>query len=363
MARKKKTRKESLSFSTSITPRSLKEELDPSPIVRSLRAKNSQLEKEITKLKLEFGDFSEFFDELVEATTAIDPINLVYKKSKKKKIVESPVTAVASFGDWHIGEVTEPDQIECFNEFNWKIANRRVAHYCDKFLGWVEIHRSSYQIDELVILVLGDMVSGDIHEELRRHNEFATPVQCCNAGHLLSESIASMAPYFSKIRVEFIVADNHGRLTQKFQYKGGGYNSFNYIVGWIARERLANLPNVEFNLYPHLKAIVGVQNQKYLCSHGSNIRGWAGFPWYGADRITSKEAKSRMFTDKQFHRMVIGHFHVPLNTQYYLVNGSLSGTSEFDQGAGRHCKPCQTAWMVHPKHAEFDWTCFWLDNV
>ena len=37
-----------------------------------------------------------------------------------------------------------------------------------------------------------------------------------------------------------------------------------------------------------------------------------------------------------------------------IVNGSLSGTSEFDHSCGRHASPCQVAYLMHGKHGLFN---------
>ena len=104
----------------------------------------------------------------------------------------------------------------------------------------------------MVIICLGDFISGDIHEELTRTNEFPTPVQCVEAGYLVAEAVAQIATVFPSVRVEFVTLDNHSRLTRKYQYKQGGMNSFNYLVGAIAQMRLELLENVHLT-YMQLK--------------------------------------------------------------------------------------------------------------
>jgi hypothetical protein len=89
--------------------------------------------------------------------------------------------------------------------------------------------------------------------------------------------------------------------------------------------------------------------------HGHNIKGWAGIPWYGTDRHIAREAKARrQRPTKNFDKLILGHFHAPLWTPDYIVNGSLSGTSELDHGQGRDAAPCQVAFLVHPKHGEMN---------
>jgi hypothetical protein len=345
----------------------LKQGVDPSPIVRKLKTENRGLRKRIDDLKLQLGYKEDFLEEVKVAISNINTIVPAKPKSppKKKKTskaqIGSPLSSVLMLSDWHVGEVVEADEIEGFNEFNWAITQRRVSYLIKKYKEWTKLWEALGTLNEIVVIVNGDMVSGDIHEELKVTNEFPVPVQCVRSGYLLADAIHKLSQEFENIRVEYVVPGNHDRLTRKPQFKKGGYNSYSYIVGKIAEERCRLLGNVEFNVYPMIKKLIDIGNTKYLVEHGNNIRGWSGFPWYGAERQVSREAQARMhMMDKQFHKIVIGHFHVPMNAARFLVNGSLSGTNEFDHGCGRHCDPCQTAWLVHPRYGEMNWTAFWV---
>ena len=332
------------------------EDSNPSPMVRKLEKDNQLLRHRVEEMKLEMGEDEAQFDQIKRELKAITPLSpVVHLPTPKNVKVSSPLSAVLVIGDWHIGEVVEADEIENFNEFNWGIAQKRAYYLQKQFVNWVNVQRTATVVDELVVLAIGDMISGDIHQELQVTNEFPAPVQSVRSGILVAKTIAEMAPHFEKVRVEYITLDNHCRLTTKPQWKEGGYNSYNYIVGFIARERLASVPNVEFNMYPSVKALVTIQGWKYLCQHGHSIKGWAGIPWYGTDRHIAREAKARRSKPtKNFDKMIMGHFHAPLWTVDYIINGSMSGTSELDHGQGRHAEPAQVAFLVHPKHGEMN---------
>jgi hypothetical protein len=91
--------------------------------------------------------------------------------------------------------------------------------------------------------------------------------------------------------------------------------------------------------------------------HGHQIRGWAGKPYYGFDRRAAMEAIKRMgVPEKAFTKMVLGHFHHGFNADVWMLGGSFSGTDAYDHSCGRFGRPHQTAWFVHDKHGEFDWT-------
>jgi DNA repair exonuclease SbcCD nuclease subunit len=64
-----------------------------------------------------------------------------------------------------------------------------------------------------------------------------------------------------------------------------------------------------------------------------------------------------------FHKYIFGHYHTPFNHPLYSCCGSVSGTDAYDHKSGRYSDPSQSAWMVHPKHGEFDRTDFNLKYI
>ena len=120
---------------------------------------------------------------------------------------------------------------------------------------------------------------------------------------------------------------------------------------------LNDVKNIEFNIELAHQSVVNIEGTVYLCEHGNTIKGWAGTPWYGLDRKVGMEAR-RIMVKSGFDKIIIQHFHTPLNTQYYMVGGSLSGTSEYDHTCGRYSIPCQCAWLLSSKFGEFNWCSF-----
>lgn len=337
----------------------LKNRADPNIDIQALRAENKKLRNALRRQQVEYGDLVNYFNELriavEDAGLVHEPLESLYAPEGTKP--GKPIIAVAHFTDWHMGAVQEPEEIEDMGEFNPQILEHRILkQYVPRFLEWVHLHRNSYQIDELVILDTGDNISGGIHEELRATDAFPPPVQAVKAAELKSRAIALLAQHFDTVTVHFLVADNHSRLTRKPQCKQEGMNSHNYTVGYITKVLTQNVDGLKFNLYPMNRKVVDVNKRKYLLMHGHDARGWAGFPWYGIERMVGKEAEKRMWSpdDYKFHRVVMGHWHTPLCSPTYWVGGSLQGTDAYDHKCGRKGTPSQSAWMVHPQHGEFD---------
>jgi hypothetical protein len=342
----------------------IKKKIDPDEEIVDLRDQVKALNKRLKEYKKEHGSLKTFFRNVGEFIVSIDPSPMEYSPPEKKATVTNPVTAVFQISDNHMGMVQDADEVEGFNSYNPEICVNRSMFFMKQGVEWVDLHRSNYTVNEARVICTGDNISGDIHRELSITNAFPTPVQVVRSGILIADQICYLAPHFSEIIVEFICEDNHGRLTKKPQSKQAGYNTLNYLVGFIARERLAQIENVTFNLYPMLQKVIDVQDRRYLVTHGHSIRSWAGHPWYGWDRKLGREAVKRMKAQlHMFDAIIAGHFHTPLVTPGWMLGGSVSGTDAYDHKNARYSPPSQAAWLVHKKWHEFDRTDFDLTGA
>lgn len=327
----------------------------------ALKEEVQRLKKQLEKRNVSVGSDELFVERLEESISNVAPsIKFITEKWRGDGSFRKnhEATEVLHISDWHIGEV---DNIGGFNRFNYSIACERVKTLTNKVLSWTKMHRSMYKVDELVVIATGDMISGEIHDELRRTNEFPAPEQCVKAAMLISKMVNELSSSFKKVRVEYIVADNHSRTTKKIEF-APGTNSYNYIVGTMAKILLRDNSTVEFNVYPEIQHVVKVEGLQYLITHGNSIRGgFAGIPYYGMNRKLGAEALIRMNMDEDchFNRIVMGHYHTPFLNNGVEMTGCLSSTTAFDHAAGRHSPACQTAWLVSNKF-EMDYSIFWL---
>jgi hypothetical protein len=328
-----------------------------SPETARLKKQIKLLEGERKKLVEQLVNRQEFAEECAASVSALDPYPKFHHPRGAK--LTTPIVPVLMLGDWHIGERISSAETEAFGIYDWDIAQERALYITDSFLKYVDVQRSIYNISECRVFGLGDWVSGDIHEELKNTNEFPLPEQAVKAGTLLGECVARIASSFKGVIVDAVGADNHGRLQKKPQAKQKSSNSMSYIVHEVARQATRKCNNVEWNLAVGVKLLAIVNEWRFLLEHGDSIRGNMGIPFYGYARLIGKEAVRRMNTDKGFDFLCTGHFHTPnIIENRSLINGSLSGTSEYDHTAGRHAKPSQVAFFVHPQHGIFNWTAF-----
>jgi len=345
----------------------LKSQYDPAEEVKHLRGEIAKLERDHEAYTKEHGRLSILFDDLRRSIEELDPPEIDYKPPKRSTVT-SPVVHVSHMTDWHLGAIQNPEEVEGFREFNPEVLELEMVNCELSQLQWCELHRKNYTINERRNIVTGDLISGGIHDELLWTNAYPEPVQAVRAGELLAKLVAMQSPHYQKVIVDFITEDNHARLTKKPQATEAGLNTWNYVIGFYAKERLKSFGNVEFNIYPQLQKVIKVANRQYLITHGHHVRGWAGFPYYGIERKAGREAMRRMrrVVESQydvekaigslFHKIIMGHWHAPLAHPWYWIGGSASGTTAYDHKEGREAQPIQCAWMVHPKWGEFDRT-------
>ena len=324
------------------------------------KTKAKSLESNIKDLLKERGKYKSLVDDLKTAIIASEPYPHVPVLVRPTS--SSPVSAVLKLSDWQIGEVIQAAETEGFGEFNFAIAERRVFDLIKSFLGWVDMHRKAgHNIQTLHIFSEADLVSGNIHYELEVTNEFPVTVASVKAGMLLAETVSQLSAHFEKTVVWEMSADNHGRLTRKSQAKQGALNNYSYVAHVVCNEVLKQHDSVEVHMGEGTKLLAEVSGKKFLISHGHHIMGQMGIPYYGMERDRAREAVKRQNTDKSFDYISIGHWHVPaIISGNILVNGSLTGTTEFDHMSGRHALPSQVSFMVHPTHGLFNWTAWRL---
>ena len=328
--------------------------------VQELRAQLAEKDRILDNYKKDHGKLEVLFGSLLSSVSAMDAQPIFYNPQKESSSYE--IEAVFQNTDWHIGEVQDADEIEGINAFNLDIATSRVDDLIRRENRIIEQFRPSYIIKNGVVICTGDMISGDLRNESTRTNEFDVPIQVVKSAELFAGGVMGLAQNMDYLRVEYITADNHSRLTHKPESKNQGTNSFNYLVAIIAEKLLSRQNNIDFRIHIEPQKVINVLGRQYLTMHGHQIKGWAGIPFYGMERKTSKESQGRLsmsmddpsrIEDLGFHKIVGGHLHTPITTDYYWFGGSLSGTNAYDRDNGRYSLSSQPMWFVDPKYGEF----------
>ena len=344
-------------------------QVEPTPRVKALTAENAELRTRIEGLKQETGQAEVILAAVLDAAQRIAPLPTTYQPPRKSTRVTHPCEAVLVLTDWHVGKTVDAAEVLGENSFDFARLRERLLGddgLVTRKVQTVDLERSNIRIDTLRVFCLGDMVNGNLREEDNATNEFSEAEQPIRSGALLAECLAALAPCFERVIVDYVVPDNHSRLTKKISHKQP-WNSWNYIVAKYAEAMTERLGNVEWRIHPGEVAEVEVCGMRYLLRHGHDMTkgtgGFGGLPFYGFERAAGLEARKRMRIPEKvvFDRLIFGHFHTYGQGPDWRVCPSPSGTDNFDHSQGRYARPAQVGWLVHPKRGEMNLNLYELD--
>lgn len=307
-----------------------------------LEEKNKDLEKQrkdLLKSSINEDNIIDLYKREILPIQIPTPLTLTIEDPKKDK---NTAEAMLLLSDWHCSEKVIPEEVNFANEFNLEILSKRVdrvfnyfIYYCDKF-----------NIRKATLLFLGDLIAGEIHQELIRTNEISSVDTIFFLQELITRKLLEIEKYFDSIDCHFLVG-NHGRLTMKPEYKTASKLNWEYVLAKQLKICFDYLQKgnkkININVSPSLFKIVTIAQRKFLVTHGNIMvgggsGGFAGLPLYS---LAANSAK--MFgvlhqigvnKNETMDDICIGHLHSTGKLGIFtggslFVNGSLVGTDEF----------------------------------
>ena len=131
---------------------------------------------------------------LVEAAGTPKPPKWLTPKQPKKN---RHATTVAMLSDCHFDEVVRPVEIGNANAFNREIAEIRLRTWAEKVVELNRDHLSGVTIDGLVVMLGGDIFSGNLHD-LAETNADTLPGSLLHWSEQVCAAITMLADYFGK---------------------------------------------------------------------------------------------------------------------------------------------------------------------
>ncbi len=315
-----------------------------------VRQENAELRRYVKRDRQ--GDISEarVIDALLAAIPAASPR---YKPPAAKRSKREPHSMAVLFSDVHASEVVRAEETLGINAYDWDIMLKRMARMQNSILAHQE-HLAA-PVDELNVWILGDQLSGDIHDELARTNDRPTAQAAVDFGYETARWLEEFVPHFKRINVVG-VPGNHPRFTVKPANKQA-HNNADWICYQVTQALLREHPSFTWHFPRAAYATTMVAKRWHvLLLHGDGIRTtMPGVPWGGVvRRITSLEQQFNK-AKKPIDYFCLGHFHAAnaldgIGSKVFM-NGSLKGVDEFSLkqfGSGHH--PSQLLLTFHEKH-------------
>lgn len=276
----------------------------------------------------------------------------------KKRPSGLPGVPMALLSDLHWGEVVRAEEVGGVNEFNRTIAKARLRRFVDTLIDLAVNHMVNPQYPGLVLCLGGDIISGNIHEELRDTNEGYIQQTLIEVQDELAAAITLLANVFGKVFVPCVVG-NHGRTTMKPRAKGRAYESYEWNLYQQLERHFRNDRRVQFFIPGETDAYFTVLGHRFLLTHGDTLGVRGGDGIIGAlgpiARGAFKVGRSESQIGRDFDTILMGHWHtyIPRSEAVpVIVNGTLKGYDEYARLYLRvpYSRPSQALWFVHGKH-------------
>lgn len=288
-------------------------------------------------------------------------------KGKKGKKVRAEHEMVLLWSDTHAGEVVSREETDGLNEYDWDVMWQRHERMRESIYSYLD--NRPYPVTKLHIIALGDMLSGNIHDELVATNE--RPYMEVLAD-FATEGAAWMAKFgerFEEMTFTGVVGNHpraHRKPWAKNAHDNGDYLVYRYMKSLLEH----NEQFVEWNIPKASQTVVEVCGKQIFCWHGSGVRSsMPGVPWGGVMRRANNLALNfQKQSGRSIDLFVCGHFHngsfVNSDAGQVILNGSVKGVDEYSLSAFGGARPAQQFLLTfHERHGVTDLSMLDLQEV
>jgi|2_EtaG_2_1085320.scaffolds.fasta_scaffold12078_1 hypothetical protein len=293
---------------------------------RDIKLRNAQLKlrdtrKNYRQLMDEHKGLLREHDALMQIRKSVKTHKI--KRGRKGKRTRAVAFAIAS--DWHVEEQVRPNTINGINKYNLEIAKARADYFFERVVRMVEKEQQDAQIETLVLALLGDFMSGNIHQELLE-NCLLRPIEAAIfAEELLASGIQFILDNTKLNLVVPCCVGNHTRITQKVHYSTELGNSLELMIYSHLRDRFGG-DRVNFIIGTGYHVYMDVYGKVVRLHHGHAVRYGGGI---GGLTIPLNKAIHQWNLTKHADLDIQGHYHQSMFMRRFVVNGSLIGYNAF----------------------------------
>jgi predicted phosphodiesterase len=261
-------------------------------------------------------------------------------------------TAVLMLSDLHLDEVVNRAEMAGINEYNRAIAELRLHRVVEGVVKLLKRYVAGVELDGLVLAILGDIITGVIHDELARTNEAPPSASVVYWVPVIASAIKYLRDELD-IPIHVPAVDgNHDRFYGKPHAKQRATTSLAWIIyNWLA-DHLDGEEGITFSLTQSAEQVVSVYDTRLMLSHGDSFRSQGGVGGLYPSLLKWLLRRHQQYSDTSldFDYALIGHWHQTLAGQDFFVNGSLKGYDEYaKQGGFTYERPQQSLFLVTPE--------------
>lgn len=262
--------------------------------------------------------------------------------------------ATAFLSDCHFDEVVKPEEIGWVNAYDREIAEKRLRKFFESVSKLMTHYVSGIRMDGLVLPLGGDLVSGNIHEELEITNQDSILSTCLHWSEQLAAGVNLLKSMGVPVHIPCVVG-NHGRLNKKPRYKGRVKDNFDWLIYRLLTLHFQGDEQITFDISESTEARWNCYATRYHMSHGDQFGGGSGISGILTPLSLGDHRKRKVMqaTNRPYDVLLLGHFHQLKDMGGVIVNGALKGYDEFAAGHNFGYEPAQQAfWLTDPKHGK-----------
>ena len=273
---------------------------------------------------------------------------------QRNKSLDTPITI---WSDWHRAEVVRPGEVNGLNEFTSEIHDARVVRLVNAEIDLAFNYngRDPGKPPGIIIMLGGDFINGDIHEDLVLNSDRTTQQNVKELTDILASALDNMAVKFGQVFVPCVVG-NHGRATLKKRTSPLVHTSHEWLLYTNLERHFKGSKRIKFAVAPGPDYHFRSYGHRYMLTHGDWLGTKGGDGIIGAlgpiMRGTVKVRNAESQIGRDIDTVVMGHWHQELFLPSVIVNNSLKGFDPFAHLVLRapYSRPSQNMWWTHPEY-------------
>ena len=303
---------------------------------KELQLKKQELQKEKQKLSDERVELNRAIRQEARKESFLDMVKRVICEEVKPANVTVHYNLFNSSTDLlvHLTDIHTGIEIDTWlNKFNEDVLKERIAKYTSDILDIQDQHGS-----QDCYIVIGEIVSGIIHNNLRLQNNLNLMEQFKLISELISGMLTRLSNHFNHIYV-YTTPGNHSRISPKTEDGLDGEN-IDLLLPFYLKARLQNIENIDIcdnKIDPEI-AMFNIRGNTVFAAHGHK------------DSPANVVQNFTMMYGIKPAVVLLGHRHTNGMTTVFdskvLESGSVSGTDQYALSIRKSNRPEQTVSVI-----------------
>lgn len=284
------------------------------------RSQRKQLEHEAELLAAQSEIFSLLNDTRQES----------YQTYSKPELYSGgDATAIFVVTDWHCEERIDSHTINGLNEFNLDIASQRIKACTSRFLSLLDSVRGFSNIKRVAVAVLGDMITGHLHDDQKESN-FLSPTEALMFARDHLHSVIDTVREEADVEAVDVYScwGNHGRTSPKPRVATGSKQSYEWLLYEWMKKDYESVSNVSWKNTDGYFNLAEIEGKRVRFHHGDSLK-YNG----GVGGITIPVIKAISKWDESPHLRadldVFGHWHQFLRHPKFVACNCLIGYNAY----------------------------------